>query len=73
MEKVLEGPQVHFNAGEGCQVNWSTVGCLHVLERCCVVDFPMLIIDFPVCFTKGKGASFFLLPVFLLVLCVYPL
>lgn len=39
MEKVLEGPKVHFNAGEGCQVNWSTVDCLQVLEKCCVANF----------------------------------
>lgn len=73
MEKVLEGPKVHFNAGEGCQVNWSTVDCLQVLEKCCVANFLMPIVDFPACFTKGKEVFFFLLPVLLLVLCIYHL
>lgn len=61
------------DVGGGCQINWSIVDCLQVLEGCCVVDFLLLIIDFPTCFTKGKGASFFLLPVLLLVVCIYHL
>lgn len=66
--EALEGPQVHFVIGGGCQISLKLSRRLPVLERCCA-----LITDFPVAPKGTESLLCCLQPVLILLLCIYHL